>query len=140
MRILAEHPGELPLPAPIKVSLLYVLWEDVTTDYISATLYLDTHNPNDFEFFLTGADCTLAFSGEEVSAVVVRRELGYPAGGARKFHIPFSFVPVKKGIATVRLITEDGADYSLTGTLTGETRFGGVTLPVESSGRAVFRR
>jgi len=140
MRIRAEHRGELPVPAPLKVSLLYVLWEDVTTDYISATMYLDTYNPNDFEFTLTGTNCSLSFGGEKISDIVVRRELAYPAGGARKFHVPFSFFPVKKGIATVRLIAEAGADYLLTGSLAGETKFGTVTLPIESSGRAAFRR
>ncbi len=140
MRIRAEHRGELPVPAPLKISLLYVLWEDVTTDFIPATLYLDTYNPNDFEFTLTGANCSLAFGGEKVSDIVVRRELAYPAGGARQFHIPFSFFPMEKGIATVRLIAKAAADYTLTGSLTGETKFGTVTLPVESSGRAAFRR
>lgn len=140
IRVPVEHRGELPLPAPLKVSLLYVLWEDVTTDYISATLYLDTYNPNDFEFTLTGVDCVLAFGGEEISEIVVRRELAYPAGGARKFHVPFSFFPVQMGIATVRLIGQEGADYELAGSLTGETKFGAVTVPVTSSGRVAFRR
>ena len=45
---------------------------------------------------------------------------------------------VETGIATVRLIAESGADYLLTGTLTGETRFGTVTLPVSSEGRVRF--
>ena len=140
IRLPASHAGELPLPVPPKISLLYVLWEEVLTEYISATLYLDMVNPNDFELHFTELDCSLAFTGEEISDVKVRRDLGFPAGGARKFTVPFSFFPVETGIATVRLIAESGADYLLTGTLTGETRFGTMTLPVSSEGRARFRK
>jgi len=140
LRVPASHAGDLPLPVPPKISLLYVLWEDVATEDISATLYLDMVNPNDFELHFTELDCTLAFTGEEISDVKVRRDLGFPAGGARKFTVPFSFFPVKTGIATVRLIAESGADYLLTGTLIGETRFGTMVLPVSSEGRARFRK
>ena len=51
---------------------------------------------------------------------------------------PVSFKPLNLGIAAFKMLSGDGANYKLNGTMNMDTRFGKMKLPYERVGKTLF--
>jgi len=54
--------------------------------------------------------------------------------------IPVSFSPKKAGEGLLRILTGAEGGYRLSGTLILDTRFGKIQLPLDETGKTLFKR
>jgi LEA14-like dessication related protein len=138
-RVPVTHEGEFPLPEGPQIDLHHVMWESVAAENISAVLYLDVTNVNDFPLEIGDVQCSVSMGGRAITDVRMRSRIKLDAHETRRVPLPFTFFPVDSGIAIVRMIAGPGATYALSGRLAAHTPYGQMELPFRGEGRTTFR-
>lgn len=129
--------GELPVPAPPTVAVERIRWDELTLQRAGGTVTLAVTNPNAFAADLKGLDYALSLAGAKVADASLARSAHFaPSGGRATVEIPLSFSPRSLGLAALRVLQGENADYTLKGATDLSTPFGPMTLPIDASGRA----
>lgn len=135
-----EWSGELPVPAPPRVSLERVRWESISLQEARAVLRLQIANANAFALDLERLRYELALAGASVASAVVDRPQAFGAGATQVLEVPLALRPIDLGVALFGVLQGDGAAYELGGSMTVGTVFGPIELPFAGSGHAPFTR
>ncbi len=141
MRLPLSKEGELPVPAPPDVQVQEIKWDDLSLDSAGGTVKLNVVNRNAFPLEMAKLAYGLTLGNVEVANTSIARPLAFAAdGGAGVVEVPISLSPRKLGLAVFRMLAGKGSGYKLTGDMSVETPFGPMSLPVEKTGKTVFRK
>ncbi len=131
--------GELPVPAPPVVELASVNWKSLSLDKAEAELELGVTNPNDFPVTLGRMGYALSLGGVKIAETGVNEGARFGKNDRKTLRIPIAIRPSDLGMAAFRMLTGEGASYSIAGDMALDTPFGALTAPFARSGRTTFQ-
>jgi LEA14-like dessication related protein len=138
MNLPLKQKGELPVPAVPSVKLESVDWENLSLRSASALLKIRIENTNSFPIDLAGFDYGLSLAGADVIDAKLRNAASLAPGEGAVLEIPISVSPSDLGMSAFRMLTGDGAGYTLGGSMDASTPFGPITLPFNVTGQTPF--
>jgi len=131
--------GELPVPAPPAVDMRGIQWDELGLTNARGTMRMGLRNTNEFPVNLGALDYTLGLAGARVAQGRTGQGLSLAPGEEGELAIGLDLRPQDMGIAAFRALTGSDAAYELNGTMSFQTPFGPMNLPLERTGRASLR-
>ena len=137
--LLADHQGELPIPAAPDIEVRSLAWESLTLNSARAAMTLDITNTNSFPVGVQTLQGGLTLAGMRVADLRVAEAVSLEPGAQAELKIPVSFSPLRFGAAFFRSLTgSDDMSYALDGTLDVRTPWGEHLWPLLATGEADF--
>lgn len=141
IRLPARKKGELPVPTVPEVGISEIKWDTLTLDEAGGHICLKVKNRNSFPVKLAGLDYGLSLGGTDVAQSSIEQPVSLEAdNGEGEIEIPISISPRKLGLGAFRMLTSGGTGYRMNGKMTIDTRFGPMSLPLDTEGDTVFRK
>ncbi len=141
LRLPVRKQGQLPVPAPPRVSVAQIAWDELTLRQARGKIVLDLTNTNKFAMDLSKMDLDLQVGGVELFDAAIARAVSLAAwGGQGQLEIPFGVSPTNLGMGAFNVLTGRGATYSLTGAVEVDTPFAPMRIPVSATGNTLFQR
>lgn len=132
--------GSVPIPAPPKIEVRDIAWDDLTLTSAKGKVVLGITNLNEFEAALTKLDYALSLGGTTVAKAKVDRLPKLGAGETGEITLPISINPGDLGLAAFNMLQGRDTSYALKGAMGVKTPFGGFDVPVDQSGRSKMTR
>lgn len=132
--------SSVPIPAPPRIDVVDVAWEELSLTSARGKVELDVTNLNEFEAALTKLDYAFALGGTTIARAKVDRLPKLAAGQTGRITLPLSIRPSELGMAVFSMLQGREASYSLKGAMGLKTPFGGFDVPVDQSGRSAMSR
>lgn len=132
--------GSVPIPAPPRIDVVDVAWEELSLTNAKGKIELDVTNINEFEAALTTLDYAFALGGTTIASAKVNRLPKLAAGQTGRITLPVSISPRELGMAAFSMLQGREASYSLKGAMGVKTPFGEIDIPVDQSGKSSMSR
>lgn len=132
--------GSVPIPAPPRIEVRDIAWEDLTFLSAKGKVVLGITNLNEFEAALTKLDYALSLGGTTVAKAKVDKLPKLGAGESGEITLPISIKPSELGLAVFNMLQGRDTSYALKGAMGIKTPFGGFDVPVDQSGRSTMTR
>jgi LEA14-like dessication related protein len=141
LRLPLKKEGQFPIPAVPDVEVAEIKWDKLSTDEIAGKVHLNLVNRNQFAVDMTKMSYALSLGDVEVARSSLSRATSFAADGGRgSLEIPISIAPQQAGFGVLRMLMGSGSTYSLRGNADFGTPFGPMSLPLEKTGKTLFRR
>jgi len=132
--------GELPVPAPPRVSLAGIDIDNLSLTSADLTINAEVSNPNAFRLALSKLNYGLSLAGREVATAAAADAPALNPDDTGAFSFPVSVRPIDLGAAFLNVLRGSSAEYRLRGAFAADSPFGPITLPVDRSGTVPLRR
>ena len=133
-----SHRGTFPIPAVPSVSLPRIAWQNLSLESASGIIDFSIRNTNSFPIDLKKIAFDLSLANTRVGQAGVAQPVSLKPGDENTLHIPISISPSSLGLAAFRLLTGDGRDYKVEGSMSIGTPFGPLDLPLVQTGRTTL--
>ncbi len=140
IRLPVQKSGELPVPAPPRVSVESIDWGGFSLTEASGVIRLNVENPNAFRADLQTLDYRFALAGADLASAQIASAASLQPGGAATIDIPISFSPANFGSSILNIVQGESASYRIGGDMSFGTPFGPISLPFERTGTAPMTR
>lgn len=132
--------GQLPIPAPPRVSVDAFRMDDVGLTGVTGTTVVRVGNPNRFAVALNALDVGLRLAGRDVGDLSARAPLALDAEGEGTVELPLRLSTLDLGTALLDVFRGESAAYGLAGVAELSTPFGTLSAPVDVGGDAPIQR
>lgn len=132
--------GELPVPAPPKVTVKSLQVDSLSINKMDGRLILDVENPNPFTATLSGLSYGLELLDTPIVKGSVDEEVPLETNTPGTVEIPVSFSPTKLGLAGFRAMSGSDAGFRLTGDVKLGTPFGPLSSAFDRKGKLPLSR
>lgn len=136
-----RHEGRLPVPAPPRVELREVVWEELSLSGVRGVASLGLTNPNRFGIDLDELSYRLTLGGRRVvggAAEPASRSLA--PDGTTTVRLPLEMGSAELGLAVLQALGQASTDYAVSLTLDLGTPFGPLRLDLSEEGLVPLRR
>jgi len=141
LRLPLKKEGELPIPAIPEVKVTDVTWEKPTLSGAGGVVKLGLVNRNEFPVEMSKMDYALSLGGMNVAESSIAKSLSIePNGGTGSLEIPISVSLKDVGMGLLRMISGNGSDYGIKGSLDVNTPYGPMSLPIDGAGNTLFKK
>jgi len=138
LRLPIEKDGQLPVPAPPKVAVSSVTWQNLSLAGATGLLKLSVSNPNAFAFEVAGLDYDIKLGAFSLTKGGLTNAASLAAGAAHEIGIKVAVSTSQAGLAILQMVRGQSSSYSLAGALAIGTPFGPLRLPLALSGQVPF--
>ena len=132
--------GEVPIPAPPRIEVRDVSWDELTYTSAKGKVVLDITNLNEFDAALTRFHYAIGLGGKTIASAKARNLPALAAGETGEMVIPLNIKPIDFGLAIFGMLQGDEASYSLKGDMGVKTRFGSIDVPIDQSGKSTVSK
>lgn len=136
-----QRQGSLPVPAPPRIEVREVAWEELSLTAVRGAASLGITNPNRFGIDLDQLAYGLTLGGRQVAggeAEPATRSLA--ADGTTTIRLPVELGTTELGLALLQTLGGSRLDYAVTLDLGVGTPFGPLRLDLSDAGRVPVRR
>ncbi len=125
LNIPMQKSGDLPIPAPPKVSLQGVDWTEVGLTKIKGSLKVKLLNNSSFEMGVAGGDCRLLLDGKNLGKASFPVSAKLIQGGVEQnLEIPIELNPMSLGPQVIQLINGGKANFGIEGKIDFNSAYG----------------
>ncbi len=139
-RIPLQKSGEFPIPAIPNISIENFAWESFGLNGAVANIDFKFGNGNQFPISVDNMGYDFELAGKRVFRGAMGKKLNLAPGEDGAFSLRLELSAASLGFAAFRMLGGEEANYGFIGDAKIGSRFGDISLPVDSRGRTTMKR